>query len=156
GAAGRSAFSCMYGYIRRCELARSTAMSASTTRQVIRMTRSAMLRIVIVCPIPGRIRPRNVIAEPTTRDRDRARQEAGIRRHAARAPRSTRPARTRMSAWGRRPLGRSAMLRGAPHLARDLEGQPELALLVVDRDLVAVVRAGEAALRAQAEVLERH
>src|SRR5437867_5717219 len=53
------------------------------------------------------------------------------------------------------PRGASGVL-GAPDLARHFQGQAELTALVVDRDLVAVVRAREAALRAQAEVLERH
>src|SRR5881296_2357226 len=44
----------------------------------------------------------------------------------------------------------------APDVPRDLERQPELAPLVVDGDLVAVVRAREPTLRAQAEVLQRH
>src|SRR4029453_14246684 len=44
----------------------------------------------------------------------------------------------------------------APDVAGHLEREAELPLLVLDRDLVAVVRAGKAALRAQAEVLERH
>src|SRR5262249_60278233 len=48
-----------------------------------------------------------------------------------------------------------ALCSPAPDVARDLQGQPELAFLVLDRDLVAVVRAGEAALGAQAEIFQR-
>jgi hypothetical protein len=36
-----------------------------------------------------------------------------------------------------------------PHLASDFQNQPQLALLVVHGDLVPVVRAREAALRAE-------
>src|SRR3972149_39189 len=43
-----------------------------------------------------------------------------------------------------------------PDLPRPLEGKRELAPLIVHGDLVAVVRARKAALRAQAQVLERH
>src|SRR5262245_49082206 len=55
-----------------------------------------------------------------------------------------------------RPHNRFSRARPSPpHLTRDLERQAELALLVVDGDLVTVVGAREAALGAQAEVLER-
>src|SRR3954452_482627 len=43
----------------------------------------------------------------------------------------------------------------APHLARDLDDQRELRLLLVDRQRVTVDRGGEAALRAKTELLER-
>src|SRR5712671_6375476 len=46
-------------------------------------------------------------------------------------------------------------LQPAPHLGRDLDDALELAALHVLGDAVAVVGAGEAALRAEAEVLER-
>src|SRR2546427_13039804 len=47
-------------------------------------------------------------------------------------------------------------LEPAPHLARQLHAERQLRLLVVDRDLVALDGRGEAALRAQADLLDRH
>src|SRR5262245_21802306 len=44
----------------------------------------------------------------------------------------------------------------APHLARDLDDQLQLAPLIRCRERVSVVRAGEAALRAQAQIVELH
>src|SRR5437763_13609662 len=44
----------------------------------------------------------------------------------------------------------------APDLARDVDAQLELCLLLLDGEVVAVVRAREAALRREAHVLERH
>src|SRR5690349_21988390 len=43
-----------------------------------------------------------------------------------------------------------------PHLARHLQRQPQLSLLILHGDLVSVVRAREAALRAETQVLQRH
>src|SRR5262247_2759743 len=55
-----------------------------------------------------------------------------------------------------RPHNRFSRARPSPpDLTRDLERQAELALLVVDGDLVTVVGARKAALGAQAEILER-
>src|SRR5215471_11741562 len=46
-------------------------------------------------------------------------------------------------------------LRRSPHLVRDLERQRELLPLIVHRDPVAMMRAGEAALRRKTQVLQR-
>src|SRR6185503_8566979 len=44
----------------------------------------------------------------------------------------------------------------APDLARGLDAEAELGLFLLDGEVVAVVSAGEAALRADAEVFHRH
>src|SRR6478609_9048487 len=51
--------------------------------------------------------------------------------------------------------GRRFSTSPAPDLARDLDDQAQLRALRLDRDVVAVHRAREAALRRQAELLER-
>src|SRR5438874_13421142 len=60
-------------------------------------------------------------------------------------------------AAGRTPsCRRSGRLAVAPYLARDLDAELELRLFLLDGEVVAVVRAREAALRREAHVLERH
>src|SRR5947209_20399452 len=81
-----------------------------------------------------------------------------------RAPAGSRAPRTACSAAARgaRAAGRtlwcrrSARLAVAPYLARDVDAELELRLLLLDGEVVAVMRAGEAALRRQAHVLEGH
>src|SRR5579885_3329261 len=48
------------------------------------------------------------------------------------------------------------MTPSAPHLARGFNDQPQLRLLLVDRQRIALDSRGEAALRRQAELLERN
>src|SRR5207244_7551429 len=75
----------------------------------------------------------------------------------SRAPRTACSAAARGArAAGRTPwCRRSARLAVAPYLARDVDAELELRLLLLDGEVVAVVRAREAALRREAHVLER-
>src|SRR5260370_11731427 len=79
------------------------------------------------------------------RSRAMPRRRTGIASRAARGKASPR------RGLAARPVGSLA-----PHLARHLDDEAELGFLFLDRQRVAVDGRGEAALRAEAELLERH